>query len=350
MQIKQLLRIIALVVTIAVMFYVYLPAYSYAGKNSFGNILSTLGSPNHIDVACIGSSHVFTGINPVQLYEEYGITSYDLASGGIAPVQEYYYLLQTNKHKDLKMALVDVYTFINADYYADNRTVSALINYPFGINKMKAVFSSACDNPWDIIFVFPYTHNEYHYDLHFYKKKGEYNEKLGYSLRIGIEQLSKNDLYDASNEKGIKEIPEDAELYLRKIIEYCEKHNIELLLTNTPWPLVDSESQKKFNYIQTVADEYGVNFLNGCLYTDEIGLDYLVDNGGDGGHLNFGGVTKYTTWLGKYLIDNYQLEDRRGDTAYLDYDKAVQVYHELHDEEIAEYYAEVGRIYAEAQK
>ena len=37
-----------------------------------------------IDVLCIGSSHVYCGINPVQMYDDYGIAAYNLASGSQA--------------------------------------------------------------------------------------------------------------------------------------------------------------------------------------------------------------------------------------------------------------------------
>ena len=107
-----------------------------------------------------------------------------------------------------------------------------------------------------------------------------------------------------------------AEEYLRKTIELVQKNEIEMILVNSPWPDIREEHQKKYNYVQQIADEYGVPFLNGCLYTEEIGLDYTVDSMGDGGHLNHTGATKYTKWLSDYLKANYELPDRRGDEKY----------------------------------
>lgn len=68
--------------------------------------------------------------------------------------------------------------------------------------------------------------------------------------------------------------------------------------------------------MQQIANEYSIPFLNGCLYTDEIGLDYTLDSMGDGGHLNYSGATKYTKWLSEFLKVNYSLPDRRGDIRY----------------------------------
>ncbi len=48
---------------------------------------------NQVDVLCIGSSHVYYGINTCQLFEDYGIASYLLASPG-QPVWISYYLLE----------------------------------------------------------------------------------------------------------------------------------------------------------------------------------------------------------------------------------------------------------------
>jgi hypothetical protein len=107
-----------------------------------------------------------------------------------------------------------------------------------------------------------------------------------------------------------------AEEYIRKSIELCKQNDISIILSNAPWPCVTTADQQKYNYVNTIAEEYGIPFINGCLMTDELQMDYTQDSYGDGGHLNYYGVTKYTSWMEKFLSDNYELEDHRGDRNY----------------------------------
>ena len=123
------------------------------------------------------------------------------------------------------------------------------------------------------------------------------------------------------------------EKYLRGIIEYCCDNNIELLLTNTPWPCITEEIHMYFNRIQEIADEYGVPFLNGCLYYDEMGIDYNVDSSGDSGHLNHSGVTKYTRWLEEYISNHYMIPDRRNNLDYEIYEEGLQALDEMINDE-----------------
>jgi hypothetical protein len=58
-----------------------------------------------------------------------------------------------------------------------------------------------------------------------------------------------------------------------------------------------------------------VEFLNCNLLLDEIGID-PSSHYADGVHLNAFGSTVFSEYIGKYLKDNYELTDRRGDSRY----------------------------------
>lgn len=111
-------------------------------------------------------------------------------------------------------------------------------------------------------------------------------------------------------------ISQKAEKYLRYCIELLAKNDIAVVLVNAPWPEITKEAEKKYNYVQLIADEYNIPFLNGCLYVDDMELDYSMDSMGAGGHLNYSGATKYTKWLSEFLKTNYLLPDRRGEIGY----------------------------------
>jgi hypothetical protein len=55
---------------------------------------------NTIDVLCVGSSHMGSGINPVQMWDDYGISAYSIWGGSQAVWFSYYYLLEALKNRN----------------------------------------------------------------------------------------------------------------------------------------------------------------------------------------------------------------------------------------------------------
>ncbi|MGI5850084.1 MAG: hypothetical protein ACOX8Q_08505, partial [Christensenellales bacterium] len=49
----------------------------------------------------------------------------------------------------------------------------------------------------------------------------------------------------------------------------------------------------------------------------------------DARHTNIKGAIKYTNYFGKYLLDNYHLEDHRGDDRYSSWDESYKKYIEI---------------------
>lgn len=309
-------RTVLLMITvcvIAILFYLYIPPQS--------NILETMNETigkNKVDVVCVGSSHVFSGINPTQMYNEKGIAAYDIAIGSQAPWQSYYYIKEICKTQNPKVIVFDTYMLgtQDEDGYKDYQTVSNLLNCRLSMNKILAVLDSKADSKLSILLRFPYLYNRYDEYAGFTIDKlyGEKDYSFGYAYSDGIQVY--NDVVDVSNVNETEQIDPKSEKYLGKIIDFCSRNSIQLVLTNTPWPCITEETQKKFNRIAEIADDKGVPFLDGCKCSSEIGMDYTVDSYGDGGHLNHTGVTKYTKWLVNYLSTNNSLPDRRGEPGY----------------------------------
>ncbi len=169
----------------------------------------------------------------------------------------------------------------------------------------------------EMLFGFPITHSRYKQ-----LGRGSFNldinniSHLGYSYQAKIVPYGEGEVRDVRGVKESVAISGKAEEYLRKCIELCQKEGINIILVNSPMPTTPDEAQKKYNYVQQIADEYGVPFLNGVCFDEEMGLDWTVDSMGSDGHLNYHGATKYTKWLCDYMKSNYNLPDRRGDERF----------------------------------
>ena len=93
--------------------------------------------------------------------------------------------------------------------------------------------------------------------------------------------------------------------YVKRIAKFAKENNIELVLLRTPdttW------SVKKYNYVNNIAKEAGVKYLDMNLKSvrDKMGLDFSED-GADSIHMNINGAKKVTSYIGDYLNKNYKL-------------------------------------------
>lgn len=271
--------------------------------------------PNTIDVLCIGSSHVDCSINPVVMWDEYGIAAYDMAGGSQSIWYSYYYLLEALNTQQPQIVVLDVYSAKNDDdsYYIEK----AAMNFQklnTSINKLRGLMSSENEDMWSIMFDFTKKHALYE-DLNYssFHKVGT-DSFLGYNYQSRIEV--QEDVMDIRSIFGTVPITAKAEEYLIKFIELCKKEQIDLIIVNSPWSKINEESQQKYNYIQNIADSNSVPFINGCLLHEELNYDWEQDSMGDGGHLNYNGSLKWSRYLAEYISTNYGVFDRRGNNAY----------------------------------
>lgn len=319
---KRLFSILFVIGIVTGLFHLFLLPMSDGVIQTMNKTVGT----NKIDVLCVGSSHMYCGINPIQLYEDRGIAAYDIAIGSQAPWQSYYYLREACRTQEPKLIIFDTYMVgmvQDLNHYEDYQTVANLLCFPISWNKLRAIVVSDADNKLDLFLGFPYTHD----DMDRYPINETERIERGFDYYMGYQY---NDaVYPYYYVENIDCVEKESpihpknELYLRLIIEYCINNHIDILLTNAPCPCINIESQEYFNYIKAIANEYKVKFIDGCEEYTDIGIDYLTDSYGDGGHLNYSGVTKYTTYIEKYLDANYDLPDHRGDKEYFMYDMGV---------------------------
>ena len=119
--------------------------------------------------------------------------------------------------------------------------------------------------------------------------------------------------------------------YLRRIIEDCQARGLEVVLTHLPYP-AEEDDQMDANAVWYIADDYGIDFL------DFVSMDQVVDYDTDlcdPDHLNVSGARKISDFLGRYLADHFQLENRRSDSRYANWQQALRIGNELKDSRAA---------------
>ena len=102
--------------------------------------------------------------------------------------------------------------------------------------------------------------------------------------------------------------------YMRQVKKILDQHGIKLLMVSAPSPL--NWTTSKHNTLQEWCDQNNVTYIDYNLNPEELNINWLTDTRDGGDHLNYSGSEKFMNVLGKYLQENYELTDHRNDPAY----------------------------------
>ncbi len=280
-----------------------------------------------VDLLVLGSSHAYMNINPAVLYDEYGISSYMLGGTNQAFWNSYYYLTEALKTQHPELIIVEGYA---ANEISDYRPHGQILNNTLGIKdkrtRVKAIFASSQRNKADdYLFDYRLWHSRYEdideAGFRDYYVSPSWSYFKGYELHFECAAYEKPNVDDF---QGLININQKEEVYFRKIIELCQREEIPVMVIIAPWVLSENEQQRN-NYLVTIAEEYRVpciNYNSNEAY-ESIGLDFGSDMV-DGGHLNYRGGRKFTSFLGRDIQNYVTLTDHRGDGRYSSWEKCSE--------------------------
>ncbi len=302
-----------------------------------------------IDVLFLGSSHMLNAVYPMELWNRYGITSYNFGGHSCEIAVSYWNLMNALDYCTPKTVVVDCLFLSNQRKASDNFSYQhlSLDAFPLSLTKMRAVFDLVNDPNDDKVTEEPEEGEEIVYEkptktgllwnYSVYHSRwteiteedfaGESTHEYGAEARVRVAQPDK-----LIENKGKKLEEETTGMeYLRKIIEECQKRNIDVLLTYLPYPISKTTSWKEVNTAQDIADEYGVDYIN---FPEEDIVDLNVDCYDEDSHMNVSGALKITNYFGNYLTENHGLTDHREDPEYAYWDKDFAVYKSEKDERL----------------
>ena len=99
-----------------------------------------------IDVLFLGNSHAADYV-PMELWEQYGVTSYNLASSGVPMPVTYWTLMNALDYASPKLVVLDCYALEHPDKTSSLAfTQAALDGFRLGPTKLKAVYDLSTDN------------------------------------------------------------------------------------------------------------------------------------------------------------------------------------------------------------
>lgn len=257
-------------------------------------------SDQTIDVLVMGDSLSYSSIAPLILWKDHGITSYVCGQPG-QKIQETYYLLKAALEKQSpRLLILETNVLFRGQGKLDGlkESVAEAGNYHFPIFRFHDIWKP----------------------LLMEKLYKEENYK-GFEIRDGIKPYEEEDYMKESLKK--KEMGENVEGYMERIVEMCREKNVEILLLSTPSPR--NYNYRKHNTLAEYAKKQNLSYMNMNMVIKEIGIDWHTDSLDKGDHLNLSGACKVTAYLGEYLDKSeWKLPDHRGDAALSAWEKEAE--------------------------
>lgn len=265
------------------------------------------------DVLFFGTSHVVNSVFPMQLWRDYGITSYNLAIHGGSIASSYWMLETALDYQKPKVAVMDV-LLTKSNYMQTDLPMAhaAMDPFPLTVTKLRAIWD-IYDSPKDraeLLFPLDVFHNRWK-DLDTEMLKRGFGEtkvspEKGGESRVRVYPLEEPLVVDASDAadgwtEGLR--------YLEKMILLCQQEGIAPVITYLPYRGAgDAEEQRYSNAAIRLAQSLGAETID-LQHSDLIDDD--TDWYDDGGHTNPLGAKKITGALGEYLAAAHDLPDHR---------------------------------------
>lgn len=269
---------------------------------------------NSVDVLFLGSSHMASGLSPQKLYDEYGITSYNLGCERQNLITSYYWLKEALRYQSPRAVVLDSY-FLFQYEEKDRQNLSepyvrkALDYMRWSPVKREAIrtFCALDENESALSYYFPGL--RYHSrwseleeeDFTFSELQGQ-DGLMGFAPLTEVSYLNRYEPYQVKGSEGVSSTVDVMEEYLDKIRALCEEQGITLFLIKTPSV---TEDAMRHNTVQAYADAHGLTFLdfNEIGLYEEIGYQFAEDNVDDE-HSNIQGAEKMTSYVGKVLRES----------------------------------------------
>ena len=274
------------------------------------------------DVLFLGTSRVLDGVSPMELWRDYGFTSYNMGNNS-EPLGVTRWVLETAMaYHTPRVAVIDVFYVGHAVDEAWTYSFRHLFYdaLPLSRAKIKAVCATQPEGE-RIEFLMPFSlyHGRWEEILSGQVERLVDCEPYMMGGEMRFDRMTRDD-YAFTDDMSEGELP--GHQALREIAALCRAHGVEPVFVALPGHASEQE-QMNMNSVQRVADELGVPFVNML----RMGI---VDNQTDCydamGHLNPDGASKATAFLGAWLKQQYDLPDRRGDSAYAHWDANLAKY------------------------
>ena len=293
-----------------------------------------------IDVLAIGNSTFLSGIDPMYIWGECGIPVFNRSTAGMPLALMEYFLYDALEFHSPKVVILNAqgldknWNAVLGQEGLEMRN-KAIESMPWGKAKLQAVkkMEDLYLNVDAISYFFPLL--TYHSrwkditasDFQNYERSQQDYYLKGYTAVFDIYEGADWDLEEISP-NGIKE---ENLAYYDRMIKYCKDKDIEVVLLAMPNSLM---SLNKIQQLTEYAEKMGVTFWDFNQIYYETGFSAKICYTDMGRHLNYWGSSIVSKYLGKWLVEQYGLENKKTYVEYRKWNEDYQRYSTLIEREV----------------
>lgn len=273
-----------------------------------------------IDVLFLGNSNMYRAFNPIQLWQEQGITSCDIGMPGSNTLELYRKAVDFMKYQKPKMIVVEtdcMFDGVNVFDANGNLIVSKSTKIESKVKERMDAYKNSFDNLDDAImsgisYRWPLMKYKYRWkrikSRDFTDEKGKYKfVAKGYVNGVEKKPFKYCATYMGVNDGSTADISSNSDIYIKKLNELCKANDCQLVLVSVPcgkyW------NWQKHNAAQKFADENNIKFLDFNVETQLIPEFSWKNCSRDGGtHINGKGAKYVTHAMGRYLVEQCDMK------------------------------------------
>ena len=276
------------------------PAFSYQEKNS-------------IDVLVIGNSHAFTAYSPMQVWEELGVSSWVLGSGGVNAEQKLALLEQGLKTQSPRLVILELWNLDEEDYplpNSDARNENFYRRMPFGAPKLRSAYKNFNGEiTWSYIFPLMRYHSRYaelerRDVIKLLRKRSVRKSSAGAALRTEVRKREFDTLYPVDfTAQSITNVERDKRstnlAYIKKCVKLIQDSGATPILLMSPVANVTNRTKNDLDKQVILSDELLLRIKLIDMNDPELAADagFVFEDFRDPGHLYLWGMHKSTNWL-----------------------------------------------------
>ena len=268
-----------------------------------------------VDVLFLGSSVTVNAFSPQEIYNKYGIRSYNLGSEQQSPICSYYWLKEALRFQKPQVVLLDTRFFLDLHPNLPLNMREPMIRKCIDPMQWSSVKEEAVK---DICSIDPSQSEMSYYltNLRFHERWESADEADADTAYYSSSALKGHSALPKYGEKEYKTFQPDpnnkdaAKLqkltlpYMERIAALCRENGITLVLLSLPGNAMNNGIN---NTIRGLAQQYGLDYYNFCeteMYR-ALGAELPRENTVD--HANLWGAIRISDYTGRLLFEKYHV-------------------------------------------
>lgn len=328
---NEIRRVVIFLLCTGIVFFYLNLVFSYPsgeGRDGSKEKYNTFYSmeENTLDAIYLGSSAVDQYWVSPRAWDKFNITVYPFSVSSIPCVFIKPMMEESLKTQDVKLFIIDIRTFIRgADEISTGIMRRVIDNMKWSSTKLQAMrdgfqYASYGDNnidEKDLSWYIPLLkyHSRWNDDLQFsnlytffpttdYGGYAAHQSKVFTIVPQKLPNLSQN----------LQSLDKENQIQLENLLSYCDTLDCEVLFVDSPYSM-NQEQREKTNTVCKIIKDSGYQLLefNSQSLYNAIDLSFSKDFF-DSKHVNYLGAVKYTDYLSKYLVQEYELDQYANST------------------------------------